>query len=74
MDIRSLLNPFYALLFRSKGLKRSIASLCAVVLGLAPYVPALQPYVELVTQIGALFGASGLVVAGAAEAGVLPKK
>jgi len=74
MNISNFLSPFYALLFRSKGVKRSIASLCAVLLGLVPYVPALQPYAELIAQIGALFGVSGLVVAGAAEAGMLPKK
>lgn len=74
MKLSDIMNPFYSILFRSKGLKRSIASLCAVLLGLMPYVPALQPYAELITQIGALFGGAGLVAAGASTAGYLPKK
>lgn len=74
MKFSDLMNPIYGVIFRSKGLKRSIASLCAVLLGLMPYVPALQPYAELITQIGALFGGAGLVAAGASSAGFLPKK
>ena len=62
------------LLFKSKGIKRSIASLCGVLLGLVPYVPVLQPYAELITQIGALFGGFGLLGAAGAKVGVISEK
>lgn len=48
-------------LFESAGLKRKIANVLSVVLGVSMLVPGAQGVPVLVAQIAAFFGVSGLV-------------
>lgn len=52
---------------KSKGLKRNIAALLAVVASVASAIPVLQPYQEMILWVAGLFGGTGLLHAAAAD-------
>lgn len=47
-------------MFESKGLKRSLASVVAVLAAAAPFVPPLMPFQHLLVEIAGALGAVGL--------------
>ena len=48
----------------SKGIKRTICALLTPLAVIAPHVPALEPYSQLILEVTALFGVTGIVHAG----------
>lgn len=52
-------------MFESKGLKRTLASVFAVVAFVAPAVPVLAPFSEVFSALAAALGGAGLLHAGA---------
>jgi hypothetical protein len=47
-------------MFESKGLKRSLASVFAVLACAAPFIPPLMPFQGLIVEIAGALGAVGL--------------
>lgn len=47
-------------MFKSKGLKRNLAALLAAVAAAAQFIPALQPFQELLISVSGALGALGL--------------
>lgn len=47
-------------MFESKGLKRTLASVLAVVAAVAPFVPPLMPFQHLLVELAGALGAVGL--------------
>lgn len=51
-------------LLESKGIKRTLASVFAVLAAAAPAVAFLEPHVALLSKLAALFGGVGIAHAG----------
>lgn len=47
-------------MFESKGLKRSLASILAVLAAAAPFIPPLAPFQHVIVEIAGALGAVGL--------------
>jgi hypothetical protein len=47
-------------MFESKGLKRSLASVVAVLAAAAPFIPPLMPFQHLLVEVAGALGAAGL--------------
>lgn len=60
-------------LLKSKGLKRNLASLIAAVAAVSQFVPALQPFQEMLISIAGLLGGVGIAHA-AAEGNLIVEK
>jgi hypothetical protein len=54
-------------MFKSKGLKRNLASVLAAFAAVAQFVPALAPYNELLINLAGFFGVAGVAHAAAAD-------
>ena len=52
---------------KSKGLKRNIASLLAVIASVASVIPALAPYQEPILWLAGFFGGTGLLHAAGSD-------
>lgn len=55
-------------IFKSKGIKRSLASALAFAAMVAPSIPAVAPYAELLSQLAGILGGAGLLHAGVSKA------
>lgn len=60
-------------LFKSKGLKRNLASILAFVSFAAQFVPALAPFQELLINISGVLGGVGVAHAAASGSLVVEK-
>lgn len=47
-------------MFESKGLKRSLASIVAVIAAASPFIPPLMPFQHLLVEVAGALGAVGL--------------
>lgn len=47
-------------MFESKGIKRTLASILAVVAAAAPFVPPLMPFQHILVEVAGALGAVGL--------------
>ena len=47
-------------MFESKGLKRTLASVFAVLAAAAPFIPPLAPFQQLIVEVAGALGAVGL--------------
>lgn len=47
-------------MFESKGIKRSLASILAVVAAASPFIPVLAPFQHLIVEVAGALGAVGL--------------
>ena len=47
-------------MFESKGIKRTLASVFAVLAAAAPFIPPLAPFQPIIVEVAAAFGAVGL--------------
>lgn len=47
-------------MFESKGIKRTLASVFAVLACAAPFIPPLAPFQHLIVELAGAFGAVGL--------------
>lgn len=62
------------LLFRSKGVMRTLASIFATLAAMAPSIPPLAPYAEILIKIAGILGGIGVAKYGAAQAGLVKSK
>lgn len=53
-------------IFESKGIKRTLASIFAFAATIAPTIPAIAPYAELIQTIAGVLGGAGVAHAGLA--------
>ena len=47
-------------MFESKGIKRTLASVFAVLAAAAPFIPPLAPFQQVIVEVAAALGAAGL--------------
>lgn len=47
-------------MFESKGIKRTLASVFAILAAAAPFIPPLAPFQEVIVQVAGALGAVGL--------------
>lgn len=47
-------------MFESKGIKRTIASVFAILAAAAPFIPPLAPFQEVIIQVAGALGVAGL--------------
>lgn len=47
-------------MFESKGIKRSLASVFAILAAAAPFIPPLAPFQQVIVEVAAALGAVGL--------------
>ena len=47
-------------MFESKGLKRSLASVFAILAAAAPFIPVIAPFQPIIVEVAAALGAVGL--------------
>jgi putative copper export protein len=61
-------------IFKSKGLKRTLASILAVTVPVMQVIPVLAPYAETVTILAGIFGLAGVTHAAVEGNLVQPEK
>ena len=47
-------------MFESKGIKRSLASVFAILAAASPFIPPLAPFQQVIVEVAAALGAVGL--------------